>query len=184
LNSTPAPEPPTLYSASGSVIESLTVTTPKFLFVARLLICLFPFNLSADAPRIRVSIIAKANGGEESRLLSSLSNEFRKLDGVQVTDEQPTVKIICTVTPGPSGLARALPGLRYDYKKRSHSGEAGNQKIGYAAAVAMTDAEDNFKDLFVQMAYDIDSLAKIIATKIDSDVIEKIRRTAQPSPTP
>jgi hypothetical protein len=67
------------------------------LFVASLLMCSFACNLSADTPQIRVSVEAKGKNGDDARIVSALSRELRKLDGVSVTDAQPALKIYCLV---------------------------------------------------------------------------------------
>jgi hypothetical protein len=53
--------------------------------VASLLICSFACNLSADVPEIRVSVEAQGENGDDTRMVSALSHEFRKLDGISVT---------------------------------------------------------------------------------------------------
>jgi hypothetical protein len=58
--------------------------------IASLLICLSARNLSADTPRIRVSVAVR--GDDEPQMLSALSHELRKLDGVLVTDTEPALK--------------------------------------------------------------------------------------------
>jgi hypothetical protein len=87
------------------VIESLTAmasTIPAYKFhiipfVACLLICLFPCNLPADIPQIRLSVRAHGENGDDARMLSALSHELRKLDGVVVTDTQPALKVTFAV---------------------------------------------------------------------------------------
>jgi hypothetical protein len=64
-------------------------------FVASLVICLLTCDLLADTPQIRVSIAAHVEDGDDSRFVSALSHEFRKLDGVLVTDTRPALKISC-----------------------------------------------------------------------------------------
>jgi hypothetical protein len=62
-------------------------------FCRCLLICLFACNLLADTPPIRVSIEGKCSECDEAQMVSALSHEFRKLDGVLVADTQPALKI-------------------------------------------------------------------------------------------
>src|SRR5215472_15592874 len=74
--------------------------TPKFHLlplVASLFICSLPCNLSADTPQIRISVETRGLDNDDPRMLSALSREFRKLDGVVVTDTQPALKITCDV---------------------------------------------------------------------------------------
>src|SRR6516165_7632141 len=90
-------------------------------FFTSLLICSFSLNLSADTPQIRVSVHAIANpDGDTPSTIGALSREFRKLDGVLVTDKQPELKISCSV-------------IRLTVESRT----------GYAASVAITDSNDH-----------------------------------------
>src|SRR5262245_37753934 len=73
-------------------------------FVASLLICSFACNLSAGTPEIRISVkVAAADESDwmaavvNADMANALSDEFRKLDGVSVTDAQPTLNITCVV---------------------------------------------------------------------------------------
>jgi hypothetical protein len=54
-------------------------------FVAGLLICSLGSNLSAGTPLIRLSIQANCPDYDKEQMVSALSHEFRKLDGVSVT---------------------------------------------------------------------------------------------------
>jgi hypothetical protein len=94
-----------------------------------------------------------------------MSHEFRKLDGVSVTDTQPALKIFCRVIQGeiqqPSGSK--VP-------------------VGYAASVAITYGDGRLMGHLVQTDRTIDLLAHDIATDIDGKVIEPMRRGVQPSP--
>jgi hypothetical protein len=132
--------------------------------VASLLICSFSFNLSADAPQIRVSVAAEGLGGDTPSMVSALSREFRKLDGVLVTDTQPELKITCTV-------------MRL-------TANSGRFQTGYAASVAITESNDRLIAHNVLTHNTIDALAHAIAVNVDGAVIEEKRRAAQPSPTP
>jgi len=135
-------------------------------FFASLLICSFSFNLSADTPQIRVSVHAMANpDGDTPSTIGALSREFRKLDGVLVTDKQPELKISCTVI-------------------RLTVGAGGESRTGYAASVAITDSNDRLIAHNVLIHNTIDELAHKIAVDTDGAVIEKKRRAAQPSSTP
>ena len=64
-------------------------------FGASLLICWFACNLSADTPQIRLSV--QVEGDDDVQMVSALSREFRKLDGVSLADTQPTLIIRCVV---------------------------------------------------------------------------------------
>jgi hypothetical protein len=66
-------------------------------FVASLLICSIACTSSADTPQIRVGIQAKIENGNDAQIVSALSREIRKLDGISVTDSQPALKISCVV---------------------------------------------------------------------------------------
>jgi hypothetical protein len=136
-------------------------------FVASLSICLFAGDLSADTPLIRVSVhSASPDNGADARMLSALSHEFRKLDGVSVTDTQPALKISCGVIKIPTA-------------------ERETRRIaGYASSVAITSIDDRFITHFVFTDNTIDSLARRIAIAVDAGVIEPMRRNAQPSSSP
>jgi hypothetical protein len=131
--------------------------TPKFLFVASLWICFFQCNLSADTQQIRVSVNAQGSDSV-AEIVSALSREFRKLDGVVVTDTQPALKIDCVV-----GAMTVVKG--------------------YACSVAVTDADGHLLIHNYYLSSTIDSLAHNIATSMDG-WIEKMRRDLQPSPSP
>jgi hypothetical protein len=140
---------------------------PKFHiipFVASLLICSFACNLSAGTPLIRLSIQANCPDCDKERMVSALSHEFRKLDGVSVTDTQPALKISC-------GVMRLTDS-------------AGNMMNGYAASVAVTSIDDRFITHYVLTDGTIEKLAHRIAIAIDGGVIEQMRRDAQPSSSP
>jgi len=132
--------------------------------VASLLIWSFVCNLSADVPQIRISVDAQGNKGDDTRMVSALSHEFRKLDGVSVTDTQPALKITCVVIP-----------LTQD---------GGKTRTGYACSVAVIRADDQTITHRVQVDATIDSLAHAIAVDLDGSVIEEMRRTARPSSSP
>ena len=167
-------DPCTLYGARCSVIECLlpmtsTIAAHKLRiisFFTSLLICSFSLNLSADTPQIRVSVHAIANPDSDApSMIGALSREFRKLDGVLVTDKQPELKISCSVMR----LAVAV---------------GGESRTGYAASVAITDSNDHLIAHNVLIHNTIDELAHKIAVDTDGAVIEKKRRAPQPSSTP
>jgi hypothetical protein len=162
-----------LYGARRFVIESLTPMTStipahkiNFIpFVASLLICSFAFNLSADTPQIRVSLVVK--GDDEAQMVSALSQELRKLDGVLVTDTQPALKIICLV------YHHFMPTRGY-----------GNVSTGYSGSVVVTDADSRLTDHILRADNTIDALAHELVITVDGSDIERIRRAAQPSSSP
>jgi hypothetical protein len=127
------------------------------LFAASLLICSFALNSAADVPQILISVDAQGNIGDDNRMVSALSHEFRKLDGVSVTDTQPKLKVTCVVIP--------LTVNR------------GHTRTGFACSVAVVDADDHLVTHLVQVGGTIDSLAHAIAVDLDGSVIEKMRRT-------
>jgi hypothetical protein len=133
-------------------------------FFASLLICSFPCSLSADTPQIRVSVDAQGLGGDTPAVVSALSREFRKLDGVLVTDKRPELEISCNVM-----------------RETANSGRFG---IGYAASVAITDSNGRLLGHNVLTHNTIDELAHAIAINVDGAWIEEKRRAAQPSTTP
>jgi hypothetical protein len=135
-------------------------------FVASLLMCLLACDLSADTPQIRLSVQAQGEHGDDARMVSALSHEFRKLDGVSVTDTQPALKVTCVVIP--------LTATRAGDKIRT----------GYACSVAVVGADDHLITHLVQAAATIESLAHEIAVDLDGSVIEEMRRTARPSSSP
>ena len=143
---------------------------PKFyitLLAASLLTCSFAFNLSADAPQIRVAFAVTGKNGDDTRMVSALSHEFRKLDGVSVTEAQPTLKIYCIVMHDIFEL---------------HKG--GQLPIGYSASVVVTTVDGQFVNQFLLSDANIDELPHSIAIDLDGSVFEKIRRSAQPSNSP
>jgi len=126
-------------------------------FFASLLICSFSFNLSADTPQIHVSIDAQGLGDDTPSMVSALSREFRKLDGVLVTDKQPVLKVNCNV-------------MRLT---------VGNDKIGYTCSLAVTDANDRLVNHTVLTYKTIDALADAIAVAVHGEMIGKMRRASQ-----
>jgi hypothetical protein len=62
-------------------------------FVASLSFYLLACDLLANTPQIRVSIEATVKNDDDAKMISALSHEFRKLDGVQVIDTQPDLQI-------------------------------------------------------------------------------------------
>jgi hypothetical protein len=125
-------------------------------FFASLLICSFSFNLSADTPQIRVSVDAQGLDGDTPSMVSALSREFRKLDGVLVTDTQPELKVSCNV-------------MRLTAKNDSF-------RTGYAASVAIIDSNDRIIAHTVTIDHTIDALAHAIAVSVDGRMIEERRR--------
>jgi len=134
------------------------------LLAASLLICSFPFRLSADTPWIRVKVEAEGSNGDDARMISALSREFRKLDGVLVTDTQPLLEVSCVVVQ---------PTL-----------QGGKIRTGYACSVAVTDGDNHLVTHSVQTGPTIDQVAHEIATELDGSYLEKMRRDAQPSSSP
>jgi hypothetical protein len=124
-------------------------------------ICSFAGSLLGETPQIRISIGAQSDNGDDARMVSALSHEFRKLDNVLVTDTQPTLKITCVAVD----LTR--PGAK--------------TRFGYAASIAITDSDDRLITHLVQTHATIEALAHEIAVKIDGSEIEQMRRDAQPS---
>jgi hypothetical protein len=135
-------------------------------FVASLLIGSFPCNLSADTPQIRVSVQAQGDNGDDARMVSALSREFSKLDGVSVTETQPAIKIDCV-------FGRKFVLL---------SGK--NVPIVYASSVAVTTFDGHLVTHLLLTHTTIDGLAHEIAVALDGKVIEPMRRAAQPSSSP
>ena len=139
-------------------------------FVASLLICSVVCNSSADTPQIRVGIQAKIENGNDAQIVSALSREIRKLDGISVTDSQPAPKSLVS-------LSKAT--CRTSAPARKHI------PIGYAASIAVLNGVDNRLILhFVQTGNTIEELAQAIAIEFDGTVIEPMRRAAQPSSSP
>ena len=132
-------------------------------FVASLLICSFACYLSADTPPIRVSVEADCDNCDAAQMLSALSNQFRKLDGVSVTDTQPALKIKCLTI-------------------QIHAEDV--KIAGYAASVALTSIDDHYIGQLVFTDDNIDNLAHRIAIAVDARLIEQMRRDAQPSSSP
>jgi hypothetical protein len=132
-------------------------------FIASLLICSFACNSLGDTPQIRLSVQAQGDNGDDARMVSALSREFRKLDGVLVTDTQPTLKITCMV-------------IRL-------TARGGKLRTGCASSTAVTDADDHLITHIAQSGRDIDQVAHEIAISFDGTLIEEMRRAAQPSPT-
>jgi hypothetical protein len=129
-------------------------------FVASLLICSFACNLSAGTRQIRVSVQAEGRNGDDARMVSALSRELRKLDGVSVTDTQPPIKIFCVVIHIHTRLE------------------------AYATSVAVTDRDGRLFAHFVHASSSIDEVAHEIAVNLDGKLIEPMRRAMQRSSTP
>jgi hypothetical protein len=136
-------------------------------FVTGLLICSFACNASADTPQIRLSIQAFDDTGDNAPMLSALSHEFRKLDGVSITDKQPALKINC-----------------YVIKDSISDGSGRHMFTGYSVAIAVTDADNHLLTFGAQTGATIDQVAHNIAVSLDGKLIESMRRSAQPSSSP
>jgi len=130
--------------------------------------CLLACDLSADTPQIRVSIQAKGDNGDDARMVSALSHEFRKLDGVLVTDTDPALKVTCVV----------IASIMHE----THS--TSSIPIGYAASVAVTSIDNRLITHLVQTDSTIGRLAHAVAISLDGTLIEQMRRDAQPSSSP
>ena len=98
-------------------------------------------------------------------MISALSHEFRKLDGVSVTDTQPALKIGCVVMVATTDSASHVT-------------------VGYASSVAITDIDGRLINNWLFIETTIDTLAHRIAVAVDGNVIEQMRRDAQPSSSP
>jgi hypothetical protein len=136
-------------------------------FFASLLICAFPCNLSADSPQIRVSVAVGGDDTTDTAMLSALSHEFRKLDGVSVTDNQPALKIHCVV-----------------YQIHGVAQQSRGRGVGYAASVAIMWPDGRLATHIVCTSSTVDALAHMIAVNLDGSIIEQMRRAAQPSSSP
>ena len=126
-----------------------------------IIVCLLASNLLGEAPQIRISIGAQADNGDDARMVSALSREFRKLDNVLVTDAQPALKVTCV-----------LVRLTHDRSK---------PPLGYAASIAITGVDDRLITHLVQTQETIESLSHEIAVSIDGTIIEQLRRETQAS---
>jgi len=145
-----------------AVIESLPAMQKFFispLFVASLLICSSTFNLSADIPQIRVSVVVKGDDGDGPQMVSALSHELRKLDGVLVTDTQPALTIKCLIL---------------------HQSTRSNVSVGYSASLVLIDADGRLMHHLIQTGTSIPSMAHELVTTLDGSDIEQMRRAAQP----
>ncbi len=120
-------------------------------FVASLLIWAFTCNSSADTPPIRLKVQVVRDDADGERLVSALSREFRKLDGVAVTDERPAREIHCVVLD------------MHEVVQQSH----GRSLKGYAATVAIVMADNRLMTLGVHSGDSVDALAHEIAINID-----------------
>ena len=119
---------------------------------------------SADAAQIRVSVSAQAEHGDDARMVSALSREFRKMDGLLVTDTEPGLKVTCVLIR----LSRPTSG----------------SPVGYAASVAVTTGDDHLITHLVQTHETIETLAHEIAVIIDGSVFEPIRRAPRAAGSP
>jgi hypothetical protein len=159
-------------TANDLVKTSQTQMNAIIPVVAGLLICSYACNLSADTPQIRVSI--QVGGGpdranaDDARMLSALSHEFRKLDGVSVTDTQPALTIHCIV----------------EQNKATETLNGRKVLFGYSCSVAVTDADGRLIYHGIEGGSAIDRIAHAIAVAVDGRMIEQMRRAAQPSSSP
>ncbi|HZS16490.1 MAG TPA: hypothetical protein VFA51_01015 [Candidatus Udaeobacter sp.] len=135
--------------------------------VAAVIVCVFACNSPADTPQIRIALAVTGKNGDDARMVSALSHEFRKLDGVSVTEAQPMLKIYCII-------------MHEIFELR----KGGELPIGYSASVVVTTVDGQFVNHVLLSDAKIDELAHDIAVDIDGSVIEKIRRSAQPSSSP
>lgn len=138
-------------------------------FVASLLICSFPWNLSADSPQIRVSIQARVHNGDDARMLGALSHEFRNLDGVSVTDTQPALKIYCDVNYPLPVQSKTMFQIMASL---------------YAASVTIITPDGRLIAHFVETSSTLHQLAQEITIRVDGGVFEPMRRSAKPSSSP
>ena len=127
-------------------------------FVASLLIWVLTCNSSADTPQIRLSVQVEGDNPDDARLRSALSQEFRKLDGVSVTDNQPALRIHCVPNHIPPH--------------------------GYAASVAIMWPDGRLAAHVDFTSPTIDALAQTIAVNLNGTYIEQMRRAAHPSSSP
>lgn len=72
---------------------------------------------ASDVRALRVSVHAEADNGLTGKLVSLISREFRGLEGVVLTDEQPQYRVSCSV-------------ITVDHPTAG--------RIGYAASVGVT----------------------------------------------
>jgi hypothetical protein len=133
-------------------------------FCRCLLICLLACNLLADNPPIRVTIEGKCPDCDEAQMVSALSHEFRKLDGVLVTDTEPALKI--------------------DFGVMRLRDSTGHVLNGYAPSVAVTSIDNRLTAHLVTTDNTIEKLAHRIAIGVDGSVIKQMRRDTQPSSSP
>ena len=119
--------------------------------------CAFASRVLCDAPKLRVSIDAQGENGAAAKLVGLLSQEFRKLDSVAVTDTAPELKITCVL------VALARPS---------------QNPIGYAASVAVTSGDDRLITHLVQTQGTLEKLAHEITLTLDGTVLEARRRAA------
>ena len=132
-----------------NTIVSLVVTLLTYVFACHLL---------AGTPEIRVNVTAPSGDtADNEQMVSALSHEFRKLDGVLVTDTKPMLNISCIVAPM----------------------ETKRTRIGYAASIAITAADGRLITHSIQTAPTIDAIAHTVAISIDGRILEQLRRAAQ-----
>jgi len=137
-------------------------------FLVSLLVCWFACNLPADTWPIRIKVQVFRGDADGERLVSALSGEFRKLDGVTVDDMQPAVEIHCVVLD------------THEVVEQSH----GRSLKGYEATVAVVMTDNRLMTLSVHSSDSVDALAHEIAINIDGKVLEGMRRSAKPSSSP
>jgi hypothetical protein len=105
--------------------------------------------LFADSPKLRISVDAQSHQGDSGKMVSLLSSEFRKLDGVLVTDTQPEAKVTCVF----ASLTRG-----------------GAPPTGYAASIAVTGPDDRLVTHSVYANSTLEKLAHEIALGFLPDI--------------
>jgi len=127
-------------------------------FVVTLLTYVFACQMLAGAPEIRVNVTAPTgDNGDDAQMVSALSHEFRKLDGVLVTDTKPALNISCVVAPM----------------------ESNRKQFGYAASIAITAADGRLITHSIQTDRTIDAIAHAVAISVDGKILEQLRRSTQ-----
>jgi hypothetical protein len=115
----------------------------------------------AGTPEIRVNVESSTrNNGNDTQMVSALSHEFRKLDGVLVTDTKPALNISCAVVPMET---------------------MNSKQFGYAASIAITAADGRLITHSIQTDHTIDAIAHTVAISVDGRILEQLRRAAQES---
>jgi hypothetical protein len=148
------PIPPCPKSELDETFSSILVRPMKSTILAIYIVAALSPCLFADAPKIRITVDAEADDGTSGKMVSLLSGEFRKLDGVLITDAQPEFRISCVLAP----IAR-------------------DRNLGYAASVAVVDSNNHLVTHLVRIDSTLEKLAHEITLAIDGTVLEQIRRT-------